>query len=68
MIEPKEYIKANKKGIISNWRKHEFIREKHNFSICEYIFFYCDHIAESCKVNHEHKDIAEFAKYLYKTL
>jgi hypothetical protein len=68
MIIVKDYLKANEKHIIANWRKHEFIRAKHNFSICDYIAHYCWHISEQCKVNIECKELQEFAQRLYKIL
>ena len=38
------YWKTNKRRIIRNWRKNEFIREKHQFSALRYIQHIITHI------------------------
>jgi hypothetical protein len=43
MLNLKSYIESNKKQICKNW-KWNFIKEKHHYSINEYVSFWHDHI------------------------
>lgn len=65
----KEYVKANKWQVINNWRKNEFIREKHNFSILDYIYSHIEHCANDIfHCSHEQKELKEYAQDLYKSI
>ena len=65
----KSYIKANKRAIMSNWRKHLWIRQNNNYSLMSYINSIIKHMATDIfQVNLEHKELSTFARYLYKSI
>ena len=64
-----EYIKANKRQVINNWRKEEHIREKYNFSILNYIYAHIEHVANDVfNCNHENIELQNYARELYKKI
>lgn len=62
------YWKANKRKILSNWRNHEFIREKHGFSMLRYIQAVIGHIQNDISGLEHDIEIGEIERYLYRKL
>ena len=61
------YFKRNNRYIIKNWRQ-EFIREKYNFSICQYIQAHIERLSDIFKIPLDHYMLQEWAGKMYKTL